>query len=121
MPTSHQYQEEKMNPDRLRSWAKGIGEQSVLFVEDAFNQVEHLPNAYRKIVAVLSFAKIYGKVDLELALQYALNNKITATKSIRSILEKKLYLGQSLNNTTHKAKTSLFNDHENIRGASEYQ
>jgi len=121
MPTSHQYQEEKMNPDRVRSWAKAIGEQSSIFVEDAFKQVEHEPNAYRKIVAVLSFAKIYGKVDLELALQYALNNRITATKSIRSILDKKLYLGQSVNNTTHKAKASLFNEHKNIRGASEYK
>jgi len=121
MPTSHKYQEEKMNPDRLRSWAKAIGEQSSIFVEDAFNQVEHKPNAYRKIVAVLSFAKIYGKVDLELALQYALNNRVRATKSIRSILDKKLYLGQSVNNTTHKTKASLFNEHENIRGASEYK
>jgi hypothetical protein len=110
-----------MNPDRLRSWAKGIGEQSSIFVEDAFKQVEHQPNAYRKIVAVLSFAKVYGKVDLELALQYALNNRTTATKSIRSILEKRLYLGESINNTIPKSKTSLFDDHENIRGASEYQ
>jgi transposase len=121
MPTSHQYQEEKMNPDRLRSWAKGIGEQSSIFVEDAFKQVEHQPNAYRKIVAVLSFAKLYGDIPLELALQYSLTHRITATKSIRSILEKRLYLGESINNTIPKSNASLFDDHENIRGASEYQ
>ena len=121
MPTSHQYQEEKMNPNRLRAWAKSIGEQSILFVENAFNEVEHTPNAYRKIVAVLSLAKLYGDIPLELALQYCLTHRITATKSIRSILDKKLYLGQSSNNTNHKDKTSLFNEHKNIRGASEYQ
>lgn len=90
-------------------------------MENAFSDVEHAPNAYRKIVAVLSFAKLYGDTPLELALQYAPNHRITATKSIRSILDKKLYLGQSSNNINHKAKTSLFDEHENIRGASEYQ
>lgn len=121
MPSSHQYQDEKMNPDRLRAWAKNIGEQSMLFVENSFEEVEHTPNAYRKIVAVLSFAKLYGNTELELTLHYSLTHRITSTKSIRSILDKKLYLGQSTNNATHKAKASIFDEHENIRGASEYQ
>ena len=121
MPTSHQYQEEKMNPNRVRSWAKSIGQQSLLFVEDAFEKVEHAPNAYRKIVAILSLAKVYGKVELELTLQYALNNRTTSSKSIRSILDKKLYLSQSINTTSPKRNHSLFNEHKNIRGASEYQ
>jgi predicted ribonuclease toxin of YeeF-YezG toxin-antitoxin module len=60
MPKDHQYVANKTNPNRLRAWAKSIGEQSTLFVEDAFGAVEHKPNAFRKIVAVLSLAKRFS-------------------------------------------------------------
>ena len=120
MPSEHQYVNEKMNPDRLRSWAKNIGEYSGVFVEDAFLEVEHMPNAYRKISAVLSLAKRYGNTELELALMYATQMKTITTKSIKSILDKKLYLTKSVNNTT-PVQQSLFDNHTNIRGADEYK
>jgi len=119
MPSHHQYISEKMNPDRLRAWAKGIGEYSTLFVEDAFEAVEHSPNAYRLIISVLSLAKMYGKIELELALMYALEKRAIKHKSIKSILDKKLYLGKSVNNTSQTP--SLFNAHDNLRGAHEYK
>jgi hypothetical protein len=120
MPSEHQYINEKMNPERLRSWAKNIGEFSSVFVEDAFAEVTHKANAYRKISAVLSLAKRYGKTELELALMYAVQMKTITTKSITSILDKKLYLTKSANNTT-PIKQSLFDNHKNIRGADEYK
>lgn len=120
MPNDHQYINEKMNPDRLRSWAKNIGEYSSVFVEDAFEEVEHNPQAYRKIAAVLSLAKLYGNTELELALMYAVKMRTITTKSIKSILDKKLYLAKSANNTT-TPKQSLFDTHTNIRGADEYK
>ncbi len=120
MPSEHQYINEKMNPDRLRSWAKNIGEYSSVFVEDAFEEVEHNPQAYRKISAVLSLAKLYGNTELELALMYAVQMKTITTKSIKSILDKKLYLAKSANNIP-SAQNSLFNNHTNIRGADEYK
>ncbi|MDQ1244969.1 MAG: hypothetical protein QG559_1797 [Campylobacterota bacterium] len=120
MPSSHQYVNEKMNPQRLRSWAKNIGEFSSVFVEDAFDAVEHKPNAYRKIVAVLSLAKLYGTTELELALMYATKMGTITTKSIKSILDKKLYLQKSSNNIVPIGQ-SLFNTHSNIRGADEYK
>jgi hypothetical protein len=120
MPSEHQYVNEKMNPERLRSWAKNIGEYSSVFVEDAFEEVEHKPNAYRKISAVLSLAKRYGKIELELALMYAVGMKTIKTKSIKSILDKKLYLAKSVNNIT-SPRQSLFDNHINIRGADEYK
>ena len=119
MPNEHQYVNEKMNPQRLRSWAKKIGEYSSIFVEDAFEAVEYKPQAYRKIVAVLSLAKLYGDTELELALMYAIKMNATTTKSIKSILDKKLYLATSANNT--QTKPSLFDNHANIRGADEYK
>jgi transposase len=120
MPSDHQYINEKMNPDRLRSWAKNIGEYSSVFVEDAFAEVEHNPQAYRKISAVLSLAKLYGNTELELALMYAVQMKTITTKSIKSILNKKLYLAKSANNIP-STQQSLFNNHTNIRGADEYK
>jgi len=120
MPNTHQYINEKMNPERLRSWAKNIGEYSSVFVEDAFAEVEHNPQAYRKISAVLSLAKLYGNTELELALMYATQMRTITTKSIKSILDKKLYLTKSANNIPRERK-SLFNNHTNIRGADEYK
>jgi transposase len=120
MPSAHQYVQEKMNPDRLRSWAKSIGEYSMVFVEDAFEAVEHKANAYRQIVAVLSLAKRYGNAQLELALMYAASHQILRVKSIVSILDKKLYLQTSANNTHYHTDT-LFDTHENLRGPDTYR
>ena len=120
MPTNHQYAHEKMNPARIRSWAESIGEYSALFVEDAFDAVDHEPNAYRKIVAVLSLAKRYGKLELELALMYAAQHRILSVKSITSILDKKLYLQKGSNNAEYKTP-SLFNTHDNLRGEDTYK
>ena len=122
MPSHHQYIHEKMNPSRLRAWAKNIGEFSCVFVEDAFDEVEYNPQAYRKISAVLSLAKLYGNAELELALMYAVKMNTITTKSIKSILDKKLYLQKSVNNNpTSSTQQSLFNTHANIRGANEYK
>lgn len=41
-------------------------------------------------------SKIYGKKELDLALQYALQNGLSRTSSIRSILDKKLYLQKEI-------------------------
>jgi transposase len=120
MPSAHQAAKEKMNPQRLRSWAENIGEQSTRFVEAALSAVEHSPVAYRHIVAVLSMAKLYGKTELELALGYALSQHTIKTKSVRSILEKRLYLGRSANNTGTPSP-SLFDNHANLRGPNEYK
>jgi transposase len=120
MPSEHQYVNEKMSPQRLHSWANNIGEFSTLFVEEIFASVEYAPQAYNKISAILSLSKLYGKTELELALMYATKHNITTIKSIKSILDKKLYLSKSANNS-EPPYHALFNDHANIRGADEYK
>ena len=119
MPHEHEYAKEKMSPQRLRSWAANIGEFSALFVEAAFDAVKHEANAYRHIIAVLSLAKLYGKSELELSLMYGLKKGTIKTKSIKSILEKKLYLVHAANNPA--VTPSLFDTHENLRGPYEYK
>ena len=71
-------------------------------------------------MAVLKMAKEYGKAEFELALIYAQENNLTTTKSIRSVLDKRLYLQKSSNNRNYTT-LALFNNHENLRGADEYK
>jgi len=120
MPKAHQYVQEKMNPARLRRWAKSIGEYTELYVEDAFESVEHPANAFRRIVVVLGLPKRYSATKLELALIYTGEHQIRKVKSIVSILDKKLYLQRSANNPSRKPVT-LFDTHKTLRGPDAYR
>jgi transposase len=116
MPSNHQFQNEKMNPGRLLNWAVSIGENTRLFVQNRLVSAEYPANVYSNIIAILSKAKIYGKIELDLALAYALSINATSVKSIESILSKKLYV-QIANNVT----STVINNHENIRGKDYYK
>ena len=114
MPKNHQYQYEKTNPGKFLNWANNIGINTLQWAKSEFKSVAHPPNAYRKLNAVLSLAKTYGNIELEAALEYAISHNISNTASIKSILDKKLYLQKSANNT-HKNIT-IHNTHEYLRG-----
>jgi len=114
MPKNHQYANEKVNPGKYLNWANNIGINTLQWVKKEFKKVEHAPNAYRKLNAVLSMSKIYGKKELDLALEYAIEYNISATASIKSILEKKLYLQKSINNTS--PSLNIVNNHDYLRG-----
>jgi transposase len=118
MPLNHQYQHEKMNPGRLLNWAKSIGNNTHQFVQKRFATASYPPNAYSNVIAVLSLAKTYGRIDLELALGYAISINATSVKSIKSILDKKLYLRYPANNVT---KLAALNNHDNVRGPNYYK
>ena len=117
MPKNHQYQDEKMNPGRLLNWAVSIGDSTRQFVQKRLESADYPANVYSSIIAILSKAKIYGRMELDLALAYALSINATRVKSIESILDKKLYLQISNNTTTN----TVLNNHENIRGKDYYQ
>ena len=121
MSPDHDYINNRWNPSRLRSWAKSIGEYSTIFVEDSFSAVAHKETAYTRVMSILKLAKTYGNTEFELALMYALEKRIyIKAKSLRSILDKRLYLQTSVNNSTYNTP-NLFNTHENLRGADEYK
>ncbi len=116
MPKNHQFREEKMNPGRLLNWATSIGNNAEKFVQHRLDTADYPVNAYTSIIAILSKAKMYGDLELDLALSYALAINARSVKSIESILSKKLYK-QSANNTTNP----VLNDHKNIRGRDYYK
>ena len=113
MPLNHQYADEKINPGKFLNWANSIGIETTLWVKSEFENVEHKPNAYRKLNAVLSLASTYGKTELNMAIAYAKEHKLTNTSSIKSILDKKLYLQTPINTTSD---ISIHNKHEYLRG-----
>ena len=112
MPKNHQYQYENMNPGRLLNWASNIGVNTKQFVQQRLDTTDYPVNVYKSIIAVLQKAKVYGNVELDLALGYAITINATTVKSIESILSKKLYM-QPANNTT---TNNVVNNHENLRG-----
>lgn len=116
MPKNHQYQDEKMNPDRLIRWASSIGSNAEVFVRKRLESADYPVNVYKSIIAVLYKAKIYGNSELDMALAYAVTINATRVKSIESILSKKLYLQAVCNKTN-----SIHNDHDNLRGSSYYK
>ena len=113
MPKSHQYQTLKTNPGSFLNWANNIGTNTVYWVKKELKSVKHPPNVYNKLNAVLSLSKIHGKKELDLALHYALQNSLSKTSSIKSILDKKLYLQKELSDTHSYV---VVNNHENLRG-----
>jgi transposase len=112
MPKNHQYQYENMNPGRLINWASNIGINTKQFVQQRLDTTDYPVNVYKSIIAVLQKAKVYGNIELDLALGYAITINATKVKSIESILSKKLYM-QPANNTT---TNNVVNNHENLRG-----
>lgn len=118
MPLNHQYANEKMNPTRLKNWGETIGESAHIFVNQKLEDAQYPTNAYRSIIAILNLAKLYGKEELNLALGYALSINATSTKSIESILSKKLYL---LGLPIIASNNAILNTHENLRGKEYYQ
>ena len=117
MPLNHQYQNEKMNPQRLISWGASVGNDAKEFVEIRLEEAQYPEKVYRSLIAILSLGKLYGKIELNLALSYALKIDAKSVKSVESILSKKLYL-QAVNNTNNN---QLFNNHGNIRGSDYYK
>ena len=114
MPVNHQYQHEKVNPGSFLNWARNIGINTLEWVKKEFKDSNYPPNAYRKLNAVLSLASSYGKNELDSAIEYAMQNNISNTASIKSILDKKLYLQKPANNS--KISLIALNNHEYLRG-----
>jgi hypothetical protein len=114
MPKDHEYQKEKTNPGTFLNRATKIGIHTVIWVKNEFDTIEHKPNAYRKINAVLSLAKTYSNQELDLAIKYAYKHNIVNHTSVKSILQKKLYLQEDISQSA--INTTVFNNHDNLRG-----
>lgn len=118
MPPGHRYQYEKWNPGRILNWAREIGPDTVELMKTIMKERSHPVRGYRSCMAILNFTKRYGNEALEGACSRALEIHTTSIVSIESMLKRKTYLKPTRERATNN---TLFDLHENIRGAKAFQ
>lgn len=119
MPRAHKAMQE-WSPERFLSWAGDIGKETREVVKHLLQEKRHQEQSYRRILALLSNAKKYGRDRLNKACGRALLIKSPTRSSVESILK------QGLDNVTvetphNEVQEELNLDHhENIRGEDYY-
>jgi transposase len=119
MPKAHQAHLE-WSPQRLLIWSKGIGASTQMLVSHLLYQKSHPELGYRACLGLLSLAKKYSKVRLEVACTIAVNNNAMTQKSVRNILATKLDLAPANKTSPTPKSAQQLPLHENVRGSGYY-
>mgnify|MGYP002031804381 CR=1 FL=1 len=119
MPRHHQ-QMQDWSPERFLKWASDIGEPTHDVVNQILKEKRHPEQCYRRVLALLSNAKKYGRERLDNACQRALLINSPTRSSVESILKQGLdRLPLEPEVTTTQEELDL-DHHENVRGESYY-
>ena len=119
MPRAHQAMQE-WSPGRFLSWAGDIGAETREVVNHLLQEKRHQEQSYRRILALLSNAKKYGRDRLNKACARALLINSPTRSSVESILK------QGLDNVPLETPCNAIQEelclehHENIRGEDYY-
>jgi len=120
MPTAHRAIQD-WSPERFLSWAGDIGAQTREVVSHLLQEKRHTEQSYRRILALLSNAKKYGRERLNNACGRALLINSPTRSSVESILK------QGLDQVTVESPESAAQEelcldhHENLRGEDYYR
>lgn len=107
----------KWTPERLKSWAAQVGEDTLTWVSQRMAEKKHPEQAYRLCLGLLGLTKKLPKQRLNSACRLANQQGLTRLKQIKSILQNNQdQLPEQLS-----INVSLPQQHENIRGAQCYQ
>ena len=117
MPQSHRSFHE-WSPERFLAWAGDIGVETREVVVHLLQEPRHREQSYRRILALLSNAKKYGRDRLNTACGRALLINSPTRSSVESILKCGLDQLEGPQNTP-QVELNL-DDHENVRGADYY-
>jgi transposase len=119
MPHSHRAMSE-WSPERFLRWAGDIGDETRTVVSHLLQEKRHKEQSYRRILALLSNAKKYGRERLNKACGRALSINSPTRSSVESIL--KQGLDQVPVQTPFEAvqEELCLDDHENVRGEEYY-
>jgi len=119
MPRAHRAMQE-WSPERFLQWASDIGEETREVVKHLLQEKRHQEQSYRRILALLSNAKKYGRERLNKACGRALLINSPTRSSVESIL--KQGLDQVAVETPHEAvqEELCLDHHENVRGEDYY-
>jgi transposase len=109
-PKSHQRYLE-WTPSRIIEWARKIGPQCALVVQQVMAARPHPEQGFRSCLGIIRLVKAHGDARLEAACRRALHFGTVSYRSIESILDKRLE-AQPLQGDLVASSPS----HENVRG-----
>ncbi len=119
MPRAHQAMQE-WSPERFLSWAGDIGKETREVVSHLLQEKRHREQSYRRILALLSNAKKYGRDRLNKACARALLINSPTRSSVESILKQGLdQVPMEMSCDTEQEELNL-DHHENVRGEDYY-
>jgi transposase len=113
-PKAHQRYLE-WTPTRLIEWARSVGPQCALVVEQILISKPHPEQGFRSCLGLLRLGKGFGNARLEAAARRALHHQTCSYQSIKSILENRL--DQEPEQVELALKSPA---HENVRGQTYY-
>jgi hypothetical protein len=119
MPQSHRAISE-WSPERFLNWAGEIGEETRVVVTNLLQEKRHQEQSYRRILALPSNGKKYGRERLDNACGRALLNNSPTRSSVESILKQgldKVPMEQSGSATQEELCLDAY---ENLRGEDYY-
>lgn len=119
MPHAHRAMRD-WSPERFLNWAGDIGAETREVVSCLLQEKRHTEQSYRRVLALLSNARKYGRERLNRACGRALLIGSPTRSSVESIL--KQGLDQVPVDTSHHAvqEELSLDDHENVRGEDYY-
>jgi transposase len=116
MPANHQFVA-GMTPDRIVSWAEGIGSSTRMMAEKIMAACRHPQQGFNSCLGILNLNRKYSNVQVEKACARALSFNAHGYGYVKSILEKKLE--ETPADQTQEDIPLPF--HENIRGSEYFQ
>lgn len=119
MPQAHRAMQE-WSAERFLSWAGDIGAETREVVNHLLHEKRHPEQSYRRILALLSNAKKYGRERLNKACGRALLINSPTRSSVESILKQGLDQIIVPAHSHHVQEELCLDHHENIRGEDYY-
>jgi transposase len=115
MPQRH-LKHQQWTPGRLKTWAKDIGPDVLLWVDAQLKSKRHPEQAYRVCLGLLSLSREFPVQRLNAACKIAHSEGLMRLKQIKSILKSNRdKLPEQLD-----LQVELSQDHENIRGPKNF-
>ncbi len=116
MPVKHE-KHHKWSPGRLMNWAKGIGDDVLVWVKAILDGKAHHEQAYRVCLGVLNLAREYPHERVNHACRIANHHKLYRYKHIKDILKTNQ---DKLPTSTVCSTEYIPQDHANIRGPESF-
>jgi transposase len=104
-------------PERFLNWAAGIDEQVRQYIYTILERKQHVEQAYKACLGILSMAKKYGNQRLTIACKRGMDYDMYSYKAIDMILKR----GLDKEEPQIELFTPQMPEHDNIRGKSYFQ